>query len=167
MNICYNTTAPNIGLRMNEERTTLKCYMNDTGLLISHAFDENSIVSADIYNKLLFGKLECNEGMFVENVIAQMLASAGHKLYFFSNYDKNVAEKRMEIDFLILKDKVTNRHNIIPIEAKSGKNYTLVSMKKCINEYANYITSPTVIHVSDMKIEDGITYLPIYMTPLL
>lgn len=167
VNICYNTTAPNIGLRMNEERTTLKCYMNDTGLLISHAFDENSIVSADIYNKLLFGKLECNEGMFVENVIAQMLASAGHKLYFFSNYDKNVAEKRMEIDFLILKDKVTGRHNIIPIEAKSGKNYTLVSMKKCINEYANYITSPTVIHVSDMKIEDGITYLPIYMTPLL
>lgn len=57
VNICYNTTAPNIGLRMNEERTTLKCYMNDTRLLISHAFDENSIVSADIYNKLLFGKL--------------------------------------------------------------------------------------------------------------
>lgn len=82
MNICYNTTAPNIGLRMNEERTTLRCYMNDTGLLISHAFDENSIVSADIYNKLLFGKLECNEGMFVENVIAQMLAGWSQVIFF-------------------------------------------------------------------------------------
>ena len=42
VNICYNSTAPDIGLRMNEERTTLKCYMADTGLLISHAFNLNS-----------------------------------------------------------------------------------------------------------------------------
>ena len=51
---------------MNEDRTTLKCYMNDTGLLISHAFDEKGIVSSEIYQKLLFGKLEVNEGMLIE-----------------------------------------------------------------------------------------------------
>ena len=73
INCCYNSTAPSIGLKLNEERTTLKCYMGDTGLLISHAFDERGIVSADLYRKLMFDKLEVNEGMLVENIVAQML----------------------------------------------------------------------------------------------
>lgn len=49
INICYNSTAPSIGLKLNMDRMTLKCYMGDTGLLISHAFDENGIVSEEIY----------------------------------------------------------------------------------------------------------------------
>ena len=60
-NICYNSTEPNIGLKLNMNRLTLKCYMGDTGLLISHAFDENGIVSVEIYKKLLFDKLEVNK----------------------------------------------------------------------------------------------------------
>ena len=72
INCCYNSTEPSIGLKLNEERTTLKCYMGDTGLLISHAFDERGIVSADLYRKLMFDKLEVNEGMLVENIVAQI-----------------------------------------------------------------------------------------------
>lgn len=166
VNICYNSTEPNIGLKMNEERTTLKCYMNDTGLLISHAFDEKGIVSSEIYQKLLFGKLEVNEGMLMENIVSQMLTAAGHQLYFYSR-SSEVAEERMEIDFLLQKDKVTSRHNIRLIEVKSGKNYTLSSLLKCKNKYEEYITTPTVLHTADYKVENGITYLPIYMTPLL
>ena len=166
VNICYNSTEPNIGLKLNEERTTLKCYMNDTGLLISHAFDERGIVSSDIYRKLLLEKLEVNEGMFMENMVAQMLTSSGHNLYFFSNSSEN-AEDRMEIDFLLQKDKVTSRHNIRPIEVKSGKNYTLSSLNKALRKFSEHLTTPTVIHTSDLKIEGNITYMPIYMTPLL
>lgn len=166
VNICYNSTEPNIGLKLNEERTTLKCYMNDTGLLISHAFDERGIVSSDIYRKLLLEKLEVNEGMFMENMVAQMLTSSGHNLYFFSNSSEN-AEDRMGIDFLLQKDKVTSRHNIRPIEVKSGKNYTLSSLNKAMRKFSEHLTTPTVIHISDLKIEGNITYLPIYMTPLL
>ncbi len=166
VNVCYNSTEPNIGLKMNEDRTTLKCYMNDTGLLLSHAFDEKGIMSAEIYHKLLFGKLEVNEGMLVENVVAQMLTASGNKLFFYSKASY-VAEERMEIDFLLQKNKVTNRHNIHPIEVKSGTNYTLSSLKKCMKKFGEYMTSPTVIHAGDLKVEDGITYLPLYMTPLL
>ena len=166
VNICYNSTEPNIGLKLNEERTTLKCYMNDSGLLISHAFDERGIVSSDIYRKLLLEKLEVNEGMFMENMVAQMLTSSGHNLYFFSNSSEK-AEDRMEIDFLLQKDKVTSRHNIRPIEVKSGKNYTLSSLNKAMRKFSEHLTTPTVIHTSDLKIEDNIAYLPIYMTPLL
>ena len=166
VNICYNSTEPNIGLKMNEDRTTLKCYMNDTGLLISHAFDEKGIVSSEIYQKLLFGKLEVNEGMLIENIVAQMLTASGNKLFFYSKSSEE-AENRMEIDFLLQKDKVTTRHNIRPIEVKSGKNYTLSSITKCMKKFGEYMISPTVLHAADYKVVDGITYLPLYMTPLL
>lgn len=167
VNCCYNTTEPNVGLKLNEERTTLKCYFCDTGLLISHAFDTKGIVSQEIYQKLMFGKLELNEGMLVENVVAQMLTATGHRLFFFSKYDEKNAENRMEIDFLIQKRSITNRHNISPIEVKSSKRYTLTSLHKCMKKYKNHLTTPYVLHSADLKSEDGILYLPLYMAPLL
>lgn len=166
-NICYNSTAPSIGLKLNMDRLTLKCYMADTGLLISHAFDENGIVSEEIYKKLLFDKLECNKGMIVENLVAQMLTAAGHKLYFYSNPSRDEVSERMEIDFLIAKSKISSRHNISPIEVKSGKNYTLSSLEKFRNKYAEQTDTPYILHTSDLKVEDGFVYLPLYMTPLL
>lgn len=167
INCCYNSTEPSIGLKLNEERTTLKCYMGDTGLLISHAFDERGIVSTELYQKLMFDKLEVNEGMLVENIVAQMLRAAGHKLYFFSKYSATNADDRMEIDFLIAKPTITSRHNISPIEVKSGKRYTLFSLTKCIKKYDKQLATPYVLHDKDLKIEDGIVYLPLYMTQLL
>lgn len=166
-NICYNSSAPNIGLRLNEDRASLKCYYCDTGLLISLSFSARGIVSNEIYQKLLFEKLEINEGMLVENIVAQMLKASSKELFFYSNYDKEQADNRMEIDFLIQKPEVTSRHNISPIEVKSGSNYTLSSIKKCINSYGQYLSTPYVLHSKDVDSKDGIVYLPLYMTPLL
>lgn len=167
MNVCYNSTAPSIGLKLNMDRMTLKCYMADTGLLISHAFDENGIVSEEIYKKLLFDKLEVNKGMIVENIVAQMLVASGHKLYFYANASRDDVTERMEIDFLIAKSKISNRHNISPIEVKSSKNYTLKSLQKFKSKFDEQTHIPYVIHPRDYKEENGIVYLPLYMTPLL
>ncbi len=167
VNTCYNSTAPNIGLKLNMDRLTLKCYMADTGLLISHAFDENGIVSEKIYKKILFDKLEVNMGMIVENMVAQMLVASGHKLYFYSNPSREDKNARMEIDFLIAKDKISNRHNISPIEVKSSTRYTLTSLRKFVAKYKEQTHIPYVIHPNDFKEEDGIVYLPLYMTPML
>lgn len=166
-NICYNSTAPNIGLKLNMDRMTLKCYMADTGLLISHAFDENGLVSEEIYKKLLFDKLEVNKGMIMENIIAQMLTASGHKLYFYSNPSRDDASLRMEIDFLTAKSKISNRHNISPIEVKSSKNYTLTSLRKFKEKYKEQLHIPYVLHPNDLKEENGILFLPLYMTPLI
>ena len=130
VNICYNSDEPNIGLKLNMTRTTLKCYMADTGLLISHAFDEKGLVSEEVYKKLLFGKLELNEGMIFENIVSQMLVATGRKLYFYSKSDNKDASSRMEIDFLIAKNKTTSRHNIQPLEVKSSKRYSFLSLEK-------------------------------------
>lgn len=141
--------------------------MADTGLLISHAFDENSIINEEVYKKLLFDKLEVNQGMIVENIVAQMLAASGHKLYFYANASRDDTSSRMKIDFLITKRKVTNRHNISPIEVKSSKNYTLSSLNKFRNKFEKQLHIPYVLHTSDLKEENGILFLPLYMTPLL
>lgn len=167
INCCYNSTAPNIGLRLNEERSTLKCYMGDTGLLISMAFDEHGEYIKELYKKLVFGKLEVNEGMLMENIVAQMLKACGHSLFFYSQYDNNDADNRMEIDFLISKNGVTSRHNIIPIEVKSGARYTLSSLTKCQNKFGQFLYTSCVLHDKDLKEEEGILYLPLYMTPCL
>ena len=167
VNICYNATEPNVGLRMNMDRTTLKCYMGDTGLLISHSFDDNSLSSSQLYRKLMLGKLEINQGMLVENLVAQMFRAAGHQLFFFSRSDREDAENRMEIDFLIRKETVTTRHNIIPVEVKSSNRYTHTSLDKFTKKYSEYVAPPIVLHSNDMMVKNGVTYLPLYMAMLL
>lgn len=167
MNPCYNSTEPSIGLKLNTDFMTLKCYMADTGLLISHSFDEKGIMTEEIYKKILFDKLEFNEGMIMENIVAQMLVASGHKLYFYSNPSREDSSSRMEIDFLIAKSKISSRHNISPIEVKSGKNYTISSLNKFIQKYKEQLYIPYVIHTGDIKEENGILYLPIYMASLL
>ena len=79
----------------------------------------------------MFDKLEVNQGMLVENIVAQMLKAAGHNLFFFSNSSRTSAEDRMEIDFMIAKQAITNSHNISQIEDKSGSRYALTSLTKC------------------------------------
>ena len=166
VNICYNSTAPDIGLRLNEERTTLKCYMGDTGLLISHAFNLKSVMGNELYLKLALGRLEVNEGMLVENVVSQMLTASGHELFFYSNSSK-VAEDRMEIDFLISKPVITNRHNISPIEVRSGKKFTTTSLDKLKTKFAPMLAESYVLHTGDVEVKEGVIYLPLYMAGLL
>lgn len=112
-------------------------------------------------------KLELNKGMLVENIVAQMLRAAGHNLYFFSSYSKTDASECMEIDFLVPKVILSNRHNIHPIEVKSTTRYTLTSLKRFAQKYSSAIAEPIVLHTADFKVEDGIVYLPLYMATLL
>ncbi len=167
VNVCYAATEPSVGLKMRMDSLTLKCYMADTGLLISHAFDENTITNEKLYQKLLLDKLEINKGMLVENVVAQMLCASGHKLYFYSSYSKTDAEERMEIDFLVKKPVITNRHNICPIEVKSTTKYTIASLEKFCRKYNEQLSTAFVLHSADLKEKDGIVYLPLYMAALL
>ena len=166
-NTCYNVTEPTIGMRLRRNEETFKNYMADTGLLISHAFDEKAIQGEELYQKLLLDKLEINSGMLVENIVAQMLLASGHQLYFYSNPSREDASARMEIDFLIEKPTLTNAHNICPIEVKSGKNYTLLSLEKFRARYSNQLATPYVIHSKDYEEKNEICFLPYYMVPLL
>ncbi len=167
VNVCWNSTEPNIGLKLNRDNTTMKVYMADTGLLISHAFDENGLVSNEIYKKILLGKLEVNEGMIFENIVAQMFTASGHKLYFYSNPSREDKNLRMEIDFLLSKSRITSRHNISPVEVKSGKRYTYSSLNKFKTQYKEQLYTAYILHTEDLKTEEDIVFLPVYMAGLL
>lgn len=167
VNIAYNMTEPSIGLGQRMDTNALKCYMFDTGLLLSMTFNEKNLVNEQIYKKILFDKLSFNEGMILENIVAQMLVSSGRKLYFFSRNERENSSETMEVDFLISTDKITSKHNIIPIEVKSGDRYTFTSLNKLRAKYNEYLAESVIIHTKDLKEEGNILYIPIYMTDLL
>lgn len=167
VNISYNTTEPSVGLTMSQEHSTMKLYMADTGLLISQAFDNESLVGETIYQKILTDKLSFNQGMVIENLVSQMLRASGHRLYFYSRSDRDDKDDRMEIDFVIQKRRATSRHNISPIEVKSSNQYTLTSLNKYRKKYANELYTAYVIHTDDLRAEGDIVYLPLYMAGLL
>lgn len=167
VNICYASTEPSVGLKLNEDDAKYKLYVADTGLLLTHAFSEDRSGLNELYKKLMLGKLEVNKGMLVENLVAQMLVATGRKLFFYAVSDDKSKENTMEIDFLIRKKNVTARHNISPIEVKSSQRYTLSSLNKFTKKYKQHLSTPYVLHSGERKIENDIVYLPLYQSHLV
>lgn len=167
INVCYAATQPDVGLKFNRDEGKYKIYMGDTGLLVSHAFDEDMIKHEDLYQKIILNKLETNAGMIVENLVSQQFKANGHALYFYSSYSKTDSGDTMEVDFLIRKPIVTSRHNICPIEVKSSRNDAYSSLKKFKKKFKNSIFQSIVLSASDIKMEDEILFIPLYMSDLL
>ena len=167
VNLAFNTTEPSIGLGLKQKDNSLKCYMNDTGLMISHAFNERGIVSEQLYQKILKDKLEINAGMLMENIVAQMLVANDCKLFFYSNPSRENKDDRMEIDFLIAKSTITSRHNISPIEVKSSTGFSTVSMEKCLKKYSAHLSQAYIVHTGDVERDGDYLYIPLYMVPCL
>lgn len=167
VNFCYNTTEPSVGLALNKDESKVKMYMADTGLLVSMSFSAGELEQQGIYEKILRGKLEFNKGMLIENLVAQMVRTSGHSLFYYTCSSRDDAADRMEIDFLIRKEKVTSRHNICPIEVKSSPRYTLTSLEKYNKKFHNYLGQSYILHSKDLEIKDDFIYLPLYMAGLL
>lgn len=162
VNNCFNATDPNIGLALSADDTTQKCYMADTGLLVTHTFMDVPFTENELYKAILFDKLNINEGMIMENVVAQMLRSKGHKLYFYSRTDKINRENHMEIDFIITEGK-----KISPIEVKSNNYNSHSSLDKFKNKFSSKIGNSYILYSKDVMIKDGIIHLPFYMSMFL
>ena len=162
VNNCFNVTDPNVGLALSADNSTQKCYMADTGLLVTHAFMDASFTENEIYKAILFDKLNINEGMIMENVVAQMLRSRGHKLYFYSRCDKENRENHMEIDFIITQGK-----KISPVEVKSNNYKSHSSLDKFKKKFSSKIGNTYILYSKDLVIKDDVIYLPFYMAMFL
>lgn len=163
VNECFNCADPNVGLSLNEDRSFVKCYMGDTGLLVSLAFSENEISDGELYREILFGSLSTNEGMLYENAVSQMLVAAGHKLYFYTRYNPEKHRNDIEVDFL-LSNNSKLKYKMYPIEVKSADRYTIKSLSRFRESFRERIGGSYVIHPKNLKEEDGVLYLPAYMT---
>ncbi len=162
VNTCFNATDPNVGLALSADHSTQKCYMADTGLLVTHTFMDRSFTANELYRAILFDKLSINEGMIMENVVAQMLRCNGHKLYFYSRYDSNHRENHMEIDFLI-----SEKKKIAPIEVKSGNYNSHSSLDKFRSRFSTNISKSYILYPKDVMEKDDVLHLPLYMAMFL
>lgn len=161
-NLCYKCNDPNVGLALNKNESFVKCYMGDTGLLVSLAFSENEISDQQLYKQIMNEKLSLNEGMLYENVISQMIASMGKKLYFYTRYNEEKHRNDIEIDFLISNDSKVN-YRINPIEVKSSKNYSTISLGKFKEIFGKKIENQMIIHPKNFCMEENIIKIPPYM----
>lgn len=167
VNVAYNSTEPTVGLKLSAGYSTLKCYMADTGLLISHAFGSNPKALEEIVRRVMFDSISINEGMLIENAVAQMLVSQGVELFFYARYDKKDAKNRMEIDFLLPDAQITRKKHVSAVEVKSENDYTTSSLDKFRRKFGQSISAAYIVHPGDIRQKDGILYMPIYMTPWL
>ena len=165
-NECFLCNDPNVAFSLNETRAYIKCYLCDTGLLLSHAFDENELMENEIYRQVLDDRLGINEGMFYENVIAQMLVANGHKLFFYTQYSEEKHRNDIEIDFLLSSNSKL-KYKVYPVEVKSGKNYTTVSLERFREKFKERIGGCYIIHPRNLAEKNGVLCIPPYMAMCL
>lgn len=70
-NECFLCNESNVGLSLNEDKFYLKCYLCDTGLLLSQTFHRKELAYGNLYRQIMRDNLSLNKGMFFENIIAQ------------------------------------------------------------------------------------------------
>ena len=162
INQCFNSTDLSNGLNMSLDDSTHKCYMADTGLLVTLSISVNSVTEDDVYRSILVDRMNINEGMFMENIVAQELHSNGHELFFYSRWDRENRENNMEIDFLI-----AIGTDICPIEVKSSGKMNHVSLDKFCNKFGKRIGQAYLLGIKDLSVEEGFIRLPVYMAGLL
>lgn len=165
VNVAYNSTEPTAGLAMSADFSTLKCYMGDTGLLVSHAFGANRLAAEDIHRRIMFDSISINEGMLIENVVAQMFASRNLDLFFYSRSDREHAENRMEVDFLLANEEMKRRKNVSVVEVKSDKDYSTCSLGKFFAKFRSSVGQSYILHPGDVSGDGDFIRLPLYMAP--
>ena len=164
VNNCVNVTKPEATLEMYADRTKFKMYMGDTGLLITHILNNGGDIDK-MYRSLIIDDLGINQGMIFENMVAQMLRANGHELYFhefeYSSVD-NKSSKKYEVDFLTVKGKLLS-----PIEVKSSGYKSHKSFDYFKEKYQIKMNNRYIVYTKDLIFEDGVLYIPVYMTIFL
>ena len=157
---CHHCTDPMVGMSLYKDLSRYKIYLADTGLFVTSCFWDKEYTENIIYNKLLSDKLEANLGYVYENLVAQMLASSGNKLFYYT-FPKD-EKHNYAIDFLL-----SRGNKIVPIEVKSSGYRTHKSLDVFCEKYSPRIGDRILIYTKDYQ-QDGQTQcIPFYMTPLL
>lgn len=146
----YNVEEPALPLRLNRQSNLFKLFLCDVGLLA--ATYANGIQLA-----LLNGETNINYGAVFENAAAQELTAHGFALYYFNS------KKQGELDFV-----VEHAGHVLPLEIKSGKDYTRHNALSGVMEnHACHIPAAFVFHGGNVSVKERITYYPVYMLMFL
>ena len=142
----FCVAEPTVPLRLSKSSNLFKLFLSDVGLLASMYMDHIQV-------KILNGEKSINFGAVYENAAAQALKAHGFDLYYFN------CKKQGELDFLIER----NGH-VLPIEIKSGKDYTKHAALSNVLANEDYDIPEAYVFQNDNVSQTGkITYYPIYM----
>lgn len=158
--LAYHANDPNVGLPMTKNIYRYKMYLADTGLFVTLAFRDKSFTENVIYSKLLSDKLEANLGYVYENLVAQMLRTAGDELFYHTFPAES--NHNYEIDFLL-----SRGNKLCPIEVKSSGYKTHKSLDAFCEKYASRIGDKYLIYTKDYQKDGATLCLPVYFTPFL
>jgi len=156
----YHCTDPNVGMSLNKDLSRYKIYLADTGLFVSLCFLDKDYTENVIYNKLLSDKLEANLGYVYENLVAQMLASSGNGLFYYT-FPKD-EKHNYEVDFLL-----SRGNKVVPVEVKSSGYRTHRSLDVFCEKYSSRIGNRYLLYTKDYFQDGQTTCLPAYMTPFI
>ena len=156
----YHSNDPNVGMSLTKDISKYKIFCADTGLFVTLTFWDKDYTENDIYQKLLNDKLSTNLGYIYENVIAQALATAGNKLFYYT-WPKD-ATHNYEIDFLL-----SNGSKLNPIEVKSSGYSTHKSLDAFCEKFSSRVGERYLIYTKDFRKDGATTLLPVFMTMFL
>lgn len=146
----FNSTEPRIPLRLNEKKSLFKLYYSDVGMLTSE-YGMNTKAMLITNNKNL------NAGGIYENAVAQELTTKGFKVYYYNS------NRLGELDFVI-----EYKNKALPIEVKSGKDYTIHSaINNCLSNPEYEMDEGIVFANCNVTQKGKVTYLPVYMVMFL
>ena len=148
--VCTSVDDPKVPLKLTQDSSFFKLFMNDVGLLSAMYMD-------NVQYRILSGESDINNGSIYENFIAQELRAHGFELHYFQS--KEIGE----IDFLVVKD-----GKVLPIEAKSGRHYrSHAALDKLLAQGGYGIRRALVLSTGNADRAVPIDYLPVYMIMFL
>ena len=159
--ICYNVNQPSLALNLTKNIDQFKLYLSDIGLFTTMLFNDKSIISENIYSKLLSDKLEANLGYLYENAIAQIIKSNDRNLYYHMWYDSNKT-RPYEVDFLL-----SEGNKIVPIEVKSSNYNNHKSINELAKKYSSSISRRILFSQKDIGNEGMLELKPLYLAPII
>lgn len=156
----YHSNEPNVGMSLTKDISKFKIFCADTGIFVTLAFWDKDHTENLIYQKLLNDKLSTNLGYVYENMIAQMLAASGNKLFYYT-WPKDETHN-YEIDFLL-----SRGSKLHPIEVKSSGYKSHKSLDVFCQKYSHVVGQRYLIYTKDLKKDEETLLLPVYMTSFL
>ena len=161
VNFAHHADDPNVGMPMHTDYGQYKLFLGDTGLFITLAFWDKAATDNIIYQKLLSDKLSADLGYVYENIVAQMLVAAGNRLFYHTWPTEN-GKHNYEIDFLL-----SRGNKICPIEVKSSGYKTHASLDAFQKKFSKRIGNRYLVYPKDLRKEQDLLYVPVFMTMLL
>lgn len=161
INLAYHANDPGVGMSLNKDINRYKMYVADTGLFITLAFKDKEFTDNILYQKLLSDKLDANLGYLYENVVSQIFCASGHNLFYYT-FPTEKGNHNYEIDFLLAQG-----NKICPIEVKSSGYKRHASLDAFCDKFSNKISNRYLLYTKDLRKEEQIVYLPVYMSQFL